>query len=77
MTTLDARITRIVRTETGNLAGAADALVLRVESVRLSPEHSDAKPDVTVFILDRVQAYELQQQLLEALAGIHVSRADR
>lgn len=64
--TAEGKICRVVRTEVGGLAGAAGAVILRVEHIPLADIPPDEKANVTVFILDQRQASKLDEQLIDA-----------
>ncbi|MNW98942.1 hypothetical protein D3C86_284110 [compost metagenome] len=59
-------ISRVVRTEVGTLAGASDAVIVRVEHLPLADAHPDEKAGVMVFILDQAQAANLEGQLVSS-----------
>ena len=62
----EGKICRVLRTEVGRLAGAAGAVILRVEHVPLADLPPEEKANVTVFILDQRQASKLDEQLVDA-----------
>jgi hypothetical protein len=50
------------------MEGAAEVVVMRVETQPLADDPSDGKPRVSVLILNRIQAHRLRKQLTAAIA---------
>lgn len=66
----EANIARAVGLEVGALDGALSAIIVRVEYVALANPAADDLHDLSVFVLNREQAVDLQRQLNAALGWL-------
>lgn len=58
--------------EVGALEGELNAIIIRVEHVPLADETPKEGPSVFVLVLDRDQAADLKQQVLDALGWLNL-----
>ena len=66
----DGNIARAVSFEVGALDGELNAIILRIEHVPLTDTATSDKPAVSVFVLNKEQAADLNRQVLEALGWL-------
>jgi len=65
----DAIIARAVYLEVGILDGALNVIIMRIQHVSLAVDDPEETHRISVLLLDRDQAEELEQQLADALGG--------
>ncbi len=65
----DAILARAVSLEVGILHGALTAIFMRIQHTNLAVDAPEDTPIISVFVLDRDQAADLERQLATALGG--------
>lgn len=75
--TLNGKLSRVIRTEVGQIKGSLDAMIVRIEHLPLAEDNEDQKPDVAIFVLSQKQVALLEEQILESFGTTTASPTER